>query len=251
MKVPVTLVDSFREIETRGLIDCAAGGRFIDQDFVRKHYLPTKKLKRTLTANNVDGTRNKNGTIREYVQLPVTVHGRTSEQRFFVTGLGKQNLILGMPWIRQMNPNIDWKLGTIEWRKNDFNSLCTGRPIRPPDPADISSLLVSIARMDSNECPEPLWIRTKTTQSQVFAMENAKKKVDKPIEELVPEPYHKYLRVFTKEFGERFPPERQDDMKINLKEGFEPKVCQEYRKTDPELQAVEAFLEENLKLGRI
>ena len=45
MKVPVTLVDSFREIETRGLIDCAAGGKFIDQDFVRKHHLPTKKLR--------------------------------------------------------------------------------------------------------------------------------------------------------------------------------------------------------------
>jgi hypothetical protein len=63
MKVPVMLTDSFREVEAQGLIDCAAGGRFIDQDFVKKCQLPTKKLKKTLTANNVDGTRNKNGTI--------------------------------------------------------------------------------------------------------------------------------------------------------------------------------------------
>jgi hypothetical protein len=112
-------------------------------------------------------------------------------------------------------------------------------------------LLVSITRLDEEECPEPLWIRVKTTQSQKFAMENAKKEPDKPLEELIPEPYHKYLHVFTKEFGEKFPVQRQDDMKITLKEGFEPKVSQEYKKSDDELKTVEKFLEDNLKLGRI
>ncbi|KAJ3508838.1 hypothetical protein NMY22_g16489 [Coprinellus aureogranulatus] len=226
MKVPMTLTDSFRNIETRGLVDCAAGGRFIDQDFARKHRLPVKTLTRVLTANNVDGTPNKNGVIREYVQLPITVHGRTSNQKFFITGLGKQNVILGMPWIRQMNPLIDWKLGTLEWRKRDFNSLRTGRPIKPPDPTDISQLLVSISQLDTDDCPEPLWIRLKTTASQTLAIANNVKKVEKPIEELVPEPYHKYLHIFTKEFGEHFPPERPDDMPINLKEKLRTKSLQ-------------------------
>ncbi|KAJ3525863.1 hypothetical protein NMY22_g10400 [Coprinellus aureogranulatus] len=251
MKVPMTLIDSFRNIETRGLVDCAAGGRFIDQDFAKKHRLPVKTLTRVLTANNVDGTPNKNGVIREYVQLPITVHGRTSNQKFFITGLGKQNVILGMPWIRQMNPLIDWKLGTLEWRKHDFNSLRTGRPIKPPDPTDISQLLVSISQIDADYCPEPLWIRLKTTASQTLAIANNAKKVEKPIEELVPKPYHKYLHIFTKEFGEHFPPERPDDMPINLKGSFEPKVFKEYTKTEPEKRAVEAFLEENLRLKRI
>lgn len=250
MKVPVKLIDSFRTIETQGLVDCAAGGHFIDQEFAKKYQLPTKKLKQPLTAKNVDGTINKNGTIREYVRLPITVHGKTVDQQFFITGLGKQKIILGMPWIRQTNPIIDWKLGTLEWRKHDINSLRTGRPIKPPDPTDINQLLVSIARLDQEGCPEPLWIRLKTTASQTFAT-SAKKKDDKPVGELVPIQYHEFLHVFTKEFGEHFPPERPDDMRINLKEGFEPKVCKEYKKTDPELRAVEAFLEENLRLGRI
>ncbi|KAJ3510828.1 hypothetical protein NMY22_g15850 [Coprinellus aureogranulatus] len=220
------VTDSFRNIETRGLVDCAAGGKFIDQDFAKKHRLPVKTLTRVLTAKNVDGTPNKNGVIREYVQLPITVHGRTSNQKFFITGLGRQNIILGMPWIRQMNPLIDWKLGTLEWRKHDFNSLRTGRPIKPPDPTDISQLLVSISQLNADDCPEPLWIRLKTTASQTLAIANNAKKAEKPIEELVPKPYHKYLHIFTKEFGEHFPPECPDDMPISLKESFEPKSLQ-------------------------
>ena len=123
MKVLVTLTDLDRKIKTQGLIDCATGGRFIDQDFVRKCSLPVKRLRRALKANNVDGMENKNGIIQEYVQLLVTVHGRTSKEKFFVTGLGWQNLILGMPWIQQMNLDINWKLGTLEWRKHNINSL--------------------------------------------------------------------------------------------------------------------------------
>ena len=34
-----------------------------------------------------------------------------------VTGLGKQKIILGFPWLRETNLIIDWEKGTLEWRK--------------------------------------------------------------------------------------------------------------------------------------
>ena len=33
-----------------------------------------------------------------------------------VTGLGKQRIILGFPWFKKHNPDIDWNTGVINWR---------------------------------------------------------------------------------------------------------------------------------------
>ena len=34
--------------------------------------------------------------------------------RFLATGLGKEKMILGLPWLKQYNPKIDWNTGTID-----------------------------------------------------------------------------------------------------------------------------------------
>ena len=56
-------------IETLGLIDSGAGGKFIDQDFTKESGFKTLKLEEPLRVLNVDGTENKRGTIRDYVEL--------------------------------------------------------------------------------------------------------------------------------------------------------------------------------------
>ena len=37
-----------------------------------------------------------------------------------VTGLGKHRIILGFPWLKKMNPIIDWQKGTLEWRQPEL-----------------------------------------------------------------------------------------------------------------------------------
>src|SRR6266446_9933203 len=36
-----------------------------------------------------------------------------------ISGLGKQKIILGLPWLRKENPDINWKTGEIKWRTPD------------------------------------------------------------------------------------------------------------------------------------
>ena len=48
-----------------------AGGRFIDQNFVRRKKISTQLLHKPIPVYNVDGTPNKKGTIREFVCIPV------------------------------------------------------------------------------------------------------------------------------------------------------------------------------------
>ena len=56
---------SKQTVET--LIDCGAGGLFIDKNFARK--FKVKNLEQLIKAFNVDGTKNKKGMTKSYVDL--------------------------------------------------------------------------------------------------------------------------------------------------------------------------------------
>ena len=99
------------------LLDTGAGGIFINQNFVRTQGLETRKLPQSLEAYNIDGTKNKKGTIMDYMDLKLRIGNKITLSQFMVAGLGKQKIILGFPWFKENNPEIDWMNGHINWRK--------------------------------------------------------------------------------------------------------------------------------------
>ena len=70
---PIRQNESQKIIELHALIDCGAGGKFIDQNFSKALGLKQKRLKKALSVKNVDGTPNKKGRIRYKVQIPLKV----------------------------------------------------------------------------------------------------------------------------------------------------------------------------------
>jgi hypothetical protein len=71
-----------------------------------------------------------------------------------VTGLGKQKIILGYPWFKQTNPDINWKECTLTWRTNQDER----KPILKPtienevDPEDWKSHTVNqIEELDDEQ----------------------------------------------------------------------------------------------------
>ena len=97
------------------MIDCGAGGKFIDQSYAR--HFEVKKLDQPHQVYNVDGTENKKGTIRSYIDLEFTIDDQNFTEHLLVMGLGRQKIILGLPWLIEHNPKIDWKTGKMEWPK--------------------------------------------------------------------------------------------------------------------------------------
>jgi hypothetical protein len=64
---------------------------------------------------------------------------------------------------------------------------------------------------------------------------------------MVPAEFHEFLPLFNKIVADRLPPHRGEyDHKIVLKDGFEPPFGPLYSLSRPELEALKAFLEENL-----
>ena len=57
---------------------------------------------------NVDGTPNKAGSIQEVVDVVLRYQDHSERVQFAVTGLGKQDMILGYTWLLEHNPEVAW-----------------------------------------------------------------------------------------------------------------------------------------------
>jgi hypothetical protein len=56
----------------------------------------------------VDNSINKKGVICFTSTLFLNLEGITRRIMFHVLSLGSENIILGLPWLKEVNPTIDW-----------------------------------------------------------------------------------------------------------------------------------------------
>jgi len=198
----------------------------------------------------MDGTLNKKGTIIHYVRILMTIRGRTKWETFYCTGLGKQGIILGLPWFRDNNPIIDWETGHVSWRiKNqDIRKIQTKKIKENKVEQENQEEELDLLRYINGDLleNEPEWIRTKITTSQNLALQHEKPKQDKAVEEIVPPQFHNFLKVFDKEAADQFPTSKPWDHKIEMKEGFKPKLFKTYNLTPEETKELDSFLDEQL-----
>jgi Retroviral aspartyl protease len=178
-------------IETQPLVDSGAGGIFMDQNYAQKHRFNLTKLEYPIMARNVDGTENKQGTIRYYMDLDIQVNGKTNMERFLIAGLRNQKIILGLPWLREHNPEINWKEGTLQWRTTTMEEVLDEEEHlnRPTNTSD--EVLLEYLGMENE-----LWINSKENLATKLASEANQKKPDLTPEQLVPQEYHDYLDIF-------------------------------------------------------
>ena len=57
---------------------------------------------------------NKNGEITHYCDLLVKQGQKKLRQQFYVTNIGKDDFILGYPWFRGFNPDVNWAINQLK-----------------------------------------------------------------------------------------------------------------------------------------
>ena len=96
---------------------------------------------------------------------------------------------------------------------------------------------------------EAIYMRRSIAQD--WAREATKKQAHLT-ERTIPEEYKRHARVFSETESLRFPPKREEDMTIPLKEGSPDIInCKIYLLTWEERGLLEKFLAKELELGRI
>lgn len=89
------------------------------------------------------------------------------------------------------------------------------------------------------------------TWSQAIAEKTAVKEGEKSFEELVPEQYRDFAKVFSKDRAERLPTRKPYDHAIDLVPGAVPSYSKIYPMAPNERTALKEFIEENLRKGYI
>ena len=208
-------------------------------------------LAKLIIVKNIDGTINRMGTITHYVNVTLEIGEWKWNEQLYVTKLRKQRVILGIPWLKRENPDINWQTSTINWQDEShpsYHSDCLYcQTFNENEIKTMDTLMIQSIKKGTLE---ELWINAKMSHSQVIAHKSAQKEV-LPIEELVPKQYHEWLNVFDEKASTQFPDPRPWDHAIDMKPNFEPKSFKAYSLTLEECDLQEKFIEENLAKGYI
>ena len=106
MQIPIQLVvpsHTMKAVEKRALIDSGASISCIDWGFIRKQIIPTQCLKTPIQARNTNNSVNSKGVIRFTTTLFLDIGGITRRATLYVMNLGNKNVILGLPWLKDVN----------------------------------------------------------------------------------------------------------------------------------------------------
>ncbi len=166
--------------------------------------------------------------------------------RFLITNLGRDEVILGYPWLTAFEPIIHWKDTTLD---KAYQPVVISS-IKPE--TWISATITEEEWEELNqESEEPYAILHKTTTALELA-QKAMEKMPKTFEQMVPEEYRRHTRTFNEKELHRFPPERTWDHTIDLLPDAPKAInCKIYPMARGEEDSLWEFIKEQLEKGYI
>jgi predicted aspartyl protease len=104
MQILVSIRASYNMADIKALVDSGATDNFIHPNFVKRMGLGQSELDKPKNIYNIDDTTNRSGQITHYLSLAVTMAGKTQEMRFLITDIGREDILLGYPWLSTYEP---------------------------------------------------------------------------------------------------------------------------------------------------
>ena len=214
-------------IDNVAFIDCGATSLFIDRQFARIHRIPVESLISSIPLTVIDGRQLRSVTHQTRL-LHVSIADIQFRAKFFLIDSPVYPIVLGMAFLKQANPFIDWQTLTIAARP----SIASLKVADQPSVAQLAA-----TQIDEVGSPSKLFDETERPRHAVQ----------------LPSQYVEFADVFSKQGAETLPPHRPGvDCAINLEKdtGNLPyKPCYSISaKEDPVLQS---YLQENLERGFI
>jgi hypothetical protein len=114
LDVSMQTLDTGEVVASLALLDCRATGLFINGNFVKTKNLTMRKLSQPMNVYNVDGTPNEAGKVSEVWETVLRYRDHSEHAIFAVICLGKQNIILGLDWLCEHNPEVDWQTNEVK-----------------------------------------------------------------------------------------------------------------------------------------
>ncbi|TLD05659.1 reverse transcriptase domain protein [Venturia nashicola] len=173
----------------------------------------------------------------ETFELPLVMGRHQEKLQFDITDAPGCDVVLGLPWLKESSPTINWRRNTIAFGGSESMPLFVVR-----DELDT----IDIHAMSATELMEA--IEQDPKQVQVLY---CKKTEGKPVLDIPPE-YSDFKHLFEKEADEDALPEHQPwDHEIRIQEGKEPKKEPLRPMSAEKAEYVRKYVDEGLRKGHI
>ncbi|ESK93868.1 pro-pol protein [Moniliophthora roreri MCA 2997] len=189
MHIPLVYNNEIEKVGTNALLDSGAGGLFMSPEKAVSLGLQQTALPHRIKVFNVDGTANKTAWITKSVTATYTIGTKCMTDTFLISGLGKEEVILGLPWLRKYNPDVDWITGRTIFPNKQYIKIPRVKGI-----LDFESPAELIHRID---------IRAKLSTSQRLEHNAEKETADTTA--MIPDYLGSYKGQFEDKEAERFP----------------------------------------------
>ena len=184
LTAPITLADS---IKTTAMVDSGAMGNFIHPRIIEEHNLVTRD-RIPLTVNDVNGRLLSR--VDRQVEIRMAVGNHSETLTFDVAPLGGHNIVLGLPWLQQHDPQVYWAHGKITFASDYCEKHCLAQPASTL--LNQRPLLRPVPTVGDE--PDPELNPMSAEEVGLFAIDIPDHLV--PLKEVIPEEYWDFLDVF-------------------------------------------------------
>jgi len=184
MMLHVFIHSKSKRAEAIALLDSEATENFININYAKKLGIPIQRLAYERRLFNMDGTPNKAGSLKYYMDMSTRTGEKKTQLQYFLTDLGENQVILGYPWFASAQPRIDWAKGWI-----DYMQL-------------------------------PIVLRSNDVDKAIFTTRTKGRKMiirHVQVDERIPHQYRAFADIFSDQESKRYPPKRPWDHQIELK----------------------------------
>ena len=189
-------------------------------------------MERPIQIRNVDGSFNREGPIENTVEVNVYYKGHVERMEIDVIGGQKWLVILGMPWLAHHNPEIDWKTGEVKMTRCLEECGKQWRPVQGKSgwekqkeeekKEEVEKRKEEKEEKKKSKKGKTVEVRKVAEEWEIWNKEEEAAKSEAEAKKLVPEKFHRWIKVFGKKQSERMLTRKIWDHAIDVKEGFVP-----------------------------
>jgi hypothetical protein len=219
-----------QKLNTIALLDSGASACFLDENFASRHKIRLVQKSKPIHVEVIDGRPLLSGSVtHETEPIEVAFKDHSSRIIFNIIKTPSSPVILGLSWLEQHNPSIDWKLRRMTFPKEQSKSQPSRRP----------------------KVGKPLFIGARAfvrsaKEGAPFVIYAAPTSAEKSSTASIPELYKDFEDVFHKKNADMLPEHRPYDCPIDLQEGAQPPFGPIYNLSQTELAELRKYIDENL-----
>jgi len=166
-----------------------------------------------------------------------------------------------MPWLACHNPEIDWRTGEVKMTRCPEECRKQWRPVQGKSgwenqkeeeaKEEAEKRREEKKKRKKQKKGRTVEVRKVAEEWEIWDEEGEAVKLEAEAKKLVPEKFHRWIKVFGKKQSERMPIRKVWDHAIDVKEGFMLRKEKVYPLLREEREEVREFVKEQLRKGYI